>query len=305
LATWPWPGASSQELAPGATLITGVDEKDGTRTRLFVCDTRANPRLRWEMYDRDEDDEHPRNNASEHQGKDGAALVWQHLQKRGELLAVFNGPFFDIDRPYRHTAAVVDHGKVYSFVGNPRWMLGVKGTSFALLHRADRKQMAAFEWGSGNVQALVVDGKPTALPSPDPHIPSQTSPESQPGDCGPFSWNDYLKTARTSLGWKDRQFAMLVVTHAWGDGEDNAAASRRAGQPQESGWDIADLQAFWLKYGAVGACNLDGGYATQVAYLTPEGPRYVSYCGAEPLEFAKIAPPQSIGVLLYPYLIVR
>jgi len=307
LASWPWSAAVSQELAGGCTLLTVTDAHDGTQARLFTCDYRTNPKLRWELYDRDEDDAHPRNNASEFVGKDSVAKVWEHIQARGKLLAVFNGPFFVIESPYRHTAAIVNHGQVYAYVGNPRWALGVKGTDFQLIHRATRKQLAPFDWGSGNVQALIVEGKPTALPSPDPKLPNpnQVSPESQPGDCGPFAWNDYLKTARTSLGWKDGQFAMLTITHAREDGEDNAANLRRAGKPQASGWDIADLQQFWQAWGAVGACNLDGGYATQVAWLTPDGPRYLPFCGGEPVEFGKIEPPQSMGVLLYPYLIER
>lgn len=306
LAVWPWPSATSQELTKGCTLLTARD-KDGTEARLFTCDYTVNPKLRWELYDRDEDDAHPRNNASEFVGKDSVAQVWDHIKDRGKLLAVYNGPFFVIESPYRHTAAIVNHGQVYAYVGNPRWALGVKGTDFQLIHRANRKQLAPFEWGSGNVQGLIVDGQPTALPSPDPKLPNpnQISPESQPGDCGPFTWNDYLKTARTSLGWKDGQFAMLTITHSRLDGEDAAAGRRRAGLPQASGWDIADLQQFWQAWGARGACNLDGGYATQVAWLTPEGPRYLPFCGGDPVEFSKIEPPQSMGVLLYPYLIEK
>lgn len=305
LARWPWPAAASQELAPGCSLLT-AGTPDGTETRLFTCDVRANPRLRWELYDRDEDDAHPRNNSSEFQGRDGVFKVWEHLAPRGQVVAVFNGPFFVIESPYRHTAAVVNHGQVYAYVGNPRWTLLVKGSEFRLVHRATRQQMAPYEWGSGNVQALVVEGKPTALPSPDSRVPlDQVSPESQPGDCGPFTWNDYLKTARTSLGWKDGQFAMLTVTHSRLDGEDAAAGRRRAGKPQGSGWDIADLQQFWLSWGAEGACNLDGGYATQVAWRTPQGPRYLPFCSGDPVPFDKIGPPQSMGVLLYPYLIEK
>ncbi len=62
---------------------------------------------------------------------------------------------------------------------------------------------------------------------------------------------------------------------------------------------------FWQAWGAEGACNLDGGYATQVAWLAPEGPRYLPFCGGDPVPFDKVEPPQSMGVLLDPYLVER
>jgi hypothetical protein len=41
--------------------------------------------------------------------------------------------------------------------------------------------------------------------------------------------------------------------------------------PLLGGWTVADEQRFWLALGADGAVNLEGGDATQMACLRPDG----------------------------------
>lgn len=317
LATWPWPGAQSRTLHRGVTLTSCIDPRTDTHLYLFRFDPKVNPKLHFEIYDTDEDDATPNDGkvfASENRM---AIWAWNHLKSRGQMIALFNGPFYSGGRDksgngnrefMSHTAAVVRHHQVYSNVGNPRWGLGVKDTArgqrFFLVQRAARPQLKAFDWGSGNVQALVVSGKPTRLLPPSPRMPDHGSPESLPGDCGPYPGIDYLKTSRTSLGWRKDEFALLVVSLKPGEDEATSGVLRNQGRPQSSGWDIADLQKFWLAWRAQGACNLDGGNCTGACFTSAEGDQWLSNNAPAPVP---IENPGRINqaVLLYPYVIER
>lgn len=309
LAEWPWRTAGVTNLGHGMTRYTAEDTRDGTTLTLLRFNTRAAPKLRFEIYDADEDDKTPNDDSVTDTSKLTAFQVFKHLQKRGEVLAVINGPFFRTEKSYGHTAPIVRSSQVYANVGNPRWTLGVKdrpdGQHFFLVHAASRRQLEGFSWGSGNVQALVVNGKPTRLLPPAKAIPEKKSPPSQPDDCGPYPDIDYLKVARTSLGWKKDEFALLIVTQAPFDNEGTAQTLRQNFKHQRSGWDIADLQQFWMAWGARGACNLDGGDATQLAYLAAEdGIKYRS--ASSSADHPDDSPPtRSTPVLLFPYVIKR
>lgn len=62
---WPWPGATTKTLAPGVTQTSKVSS-DGTMLDLFDFDFGANSRLRWEIFDQDEDDAKPLDNHVEY-----------------------------------------------------------------------------------------------------------------------------------------------------------------------------------------------------------------------------------------------
>lgn len=305
LASWPWPSAAAEKMADGMTRTVQRDA-DGTGVLLLQFDTLTEKGLHFELYDADEDDAAPDDDRVEPSDRLFVPVVYDHLKDRGRILAVVNGPFFkNSPLPIQHTAAVVRKGMVYANVGCYRWAFGVKetrqGPSFALVHLATRKQLRAFDWGSGNVQALVVDGRPTRIPLPTTSIPEPKSAPSQPGDCGPFPYIDYIKTARVSLGWRRGAFALLVVTQADGENEDTSNTLRLNGEHQRSGWDLVDLQQFWMAWGAEGACNFDGGLSTQAAYATPTGMQVQWSTGP-----AGIQPGgRSTGALLFPYVVWR
>jgi hypothetical protein len=302
IATWPWPGASIQMLRDGVTIAWARDAGNRTGVTLLTFDTNQNPRLKFEIYDADEDDDTPNDHQVAHGESRTIWWAFHHLQPRGRILAVWNGPFFNYASPFSHTAPTVRQGIVYHNVGSPRWGIGIKDGRFRLLHRPTAAQLTQFDWANGNVQALVVDGHSTRLLPPASTVPGKKSPESQPDDCGPFPFIDYVKTARTSLGWKDGVFAMLTVTQAPGDNENTSNWRRALGLHQTSGWDIRDLQNFWLAWKAEGACNLDGGLSTQVCYATASAPMLRNSNSAVAVDDPAALKGRSIGALLFPYV---
>ena len=60
-AVWPWKSGHVKTLAKGVTQTSKV-ATDGTLLDLWEFDFAANPRLRWEIFDQDEDDEKPFDN---------------------------------------------------------------------------------------------------------------------------------------------------------------------------------------------------------------------------------------------------
>ncbi len=56
LATWPWPQAAQDTPHPGVTHWLDRSSPDGTVLDFFDFDLRANPHLRFEIYDQDQDD---------------------------------------------------------------------------------------------------------------------------------------------------------------------------------------------------------------------------------------------------------
>jgi hypothetical protein len=291
-------------LGHGMTRYSVEDGRDQTTVTLLRFDLRA-ARLSFGIYDADEDDATPNDgHASELRN---ALWVYNHIKDRGLVLAVVNGPLFR--DPGAHAGPLVRRGRIASDMATSRWTLAEKetdeGPEFTLLHRPDRKQLARYDWAGGNVQALVVDGRPTRIPPPSETVPEPTSPPSRKEDCGPCPYADYLKTARTSIGWKKFQFALLIVSQGPFDDEKSSLTLRARGRHQRSGWDLVDLQRFWLAWGARGACNLDGGLSTQLAYLDVKGVRYRASNGNADAVDDKSGPGHSAPVLLFPYVVKR
>ncbi|HEX8833536.1 MAG TPA: DUF5693 family protein, partial [Abditibacteriaceae bacterium] len=61
-ATWPWPHATREELSTGVTHWFDKSARDGTTLDLLEFDFARDPRLRFGLYDRDEDDAKPFDN---------------------------------------------------------------------------------------------------------------------------------------------------------------------------------------------------------------------------------------------------
>lgn len=282
-AHWPLPGAVVDELAPGFQLTRAG------AVYLFELLRAENPRLRFGIHDSDVDDtgEVPRAGRT-------TAWAWRRLEPGRRLLAVFNGPFFGLTASTLvPTAPTVEEGRVRHAGRNPRWTLGLRGGRPFLEHEADRSVLESCDFAAGNVQALIVEGRPLRIPEPGRLHPVRKSPPSGPDSCGPYPWIDHLKVARTSVGWKGERLAVLLVTQAWPEGEPTSFLLRHLRLPQRSGWDLADLQQFWSEWGAEGACSLDGGLSTQATWRSPGGLRHLSSNSVGASEWP---------VLLFPYV---
>ena len=154
LASWPWSHEVLEDVARGAHLnrTTGAD---GTACELFEFDLGVNPRFSLVLYDQDQDDEKPFDNAASiTRTVDRVVRDWPGGRKfvgegrpqdppptsplprhrtgaRGRLAPVlaWNGPFFAYERSGpevlgRHIGPVVLGGKVRYKVGSHRWTLG-------------------------------------------------------------------------------------------------------------------------------------------------------------------------------------
>jgi len=283
-ATWPWPKVAVSHPFKGVTRWFDDATEDGTTLELLRFDFKANPRLRFELYDQDEDDALPFNNQADYYDR-GVGQVVKDLngKGRGKVLAAWNGLFFAYDRrpgtPVHgfatHIGPVVVGGKAYHNVGQFRWTFGVKYAggkpSFRTLFKPDLAEMARqLDFGSVGAQCLIRGGKPLRLPlfSADGSLPSRAMTSE---DVGSVTGVDFLQTSRTSMGWsKDsRVFYLLVVNEP--DSETASKMALRSGETPTGGWALADLQRFWEKLGVWGAVNSDGGSVTQLAWLRDDG----------------------------------
>jgi hypothetical protein len=281
MAVWPWPQAVVTHPHKGVARWSDASAQDGTVVELIRFDFRANPQLRFELYDQDEDDAVPFDNHADYYPR-GVGQIVKHLnEKRGEVVAAWNGPFFGYDRrpgPPQglavHVSPVVLAGQARYNVGSVRWAFGVKGKEFTTIHQPDMKEMqGAFDYGAGGLQCLVRDGKPLQL-QPFPTVgdkPLLQPVPSTPDDAGHIPYVDHMRTSRTSMGWsKDSRYLYLLVVDAPGT-ETGSRLAVKYGGPVGAGWTLTDLQRFWLKLGVWGAVNNDGGSVTQFALKLPDG----------------------------------
>jgi hypothetical protein len=259
--------------------------EDGTELDLLRFDFNANPSLRLELYDQDEDDATPFDNAVRYWPRGvGGAMAHLNARKRGPVVAAWNGLFFAAEGGWgpdgvgRHVAPVVLNGRVRYNVGNHRWTFGVRqsaaGPEFKAVHLPDRETLRReFSYGAAGAQCLIREGQPLRLePFPGERDEIKRGPvPSTPEEAGHIPVVDHVKTSRTSMGWSQdsSQLLLLVVTELDHEAAGNVALRR--GEPQVGGWSVADLQRFWLAYGAWGAVNIDGGAVTQLAYHMPKG----------------------------------
>jgi hypothetical protein len=284
-ARWPWPGAAQESLHPGVTRWIDRSSPDGTVAELYRFDFAANPGLRFEIYDRDQDDAVP---------FDDRALFWQngvgqatrHLNAtgHGQVVAAWNGLFFTYTGSRsrgiaHHVAPMVLDGTVRYNVGTIRWAVGAKYVDGYPVFKALRMPSAAtlareFDFAAEGGTCLIREGAPLrlrAFPQPgEPAFPPSEQPLTD-ADAGFVRLVDHIRTSRTSIGWSrdSRQLYTLIVRERESEAADIAAFHR--GVPLLGGWTVADLQRFWGQLGVWGAVNLDGGDVTQLTALRPDG----------------------------------
>lgn len=293
LTTWPWPGAKADTPHRGVTHWL-AHAKDGTTVDLLKFDFKANPRLRFALYSQDEDDAKPFDNVVRYWPM-GVGQATRHLNRtlapRAGVLAAWNGPFFGYyrsgpapDETAFHLAPVVLRGKVYFNKGNHRWTWGVKqtpqGPVFKVFHLPGRRLLQReFDYATGTVQCLLLDGKPLKMEhfpvSPmdrrKPPVPST------PAEAGHIPFFDHAKFSRTSFAWSrdSRHLYALLVRESNKDSEGNSIQNLHQWRSQSNGWNVPDVQRFWLSMRDNGlvwnAINSDAGDVGQMVYRLPEG----------------------------------
>ncbi len=289
LACWPWPGVVVAHPHAGVTRWSATSA-DGTAVQLLDFDFTANPALRVELYDRDEDDDHPGDDQVDC-GSYGVGHATGHLNAvgRGQVVAAWNGLFFNIASMRRtsqnlftygaHVAPVVLHGVTRYNVGLVRWAVGVKqgahGPAFDVLFKPTPEALAAhFAFAAEGAQCLVHDGRPLML-APFPKADETAYPPSRcdsPAEAGYVHMVDHLRTSRTSMGWSrdNTHFYLLIAKDPGYEAESIYAVAHRLPHAG-GGWTVPDLQRFWRQFGAWDAVNVDGGDMTQLTTLRPDG----------------------------------
>lgn len=284
--SWPWPHAEPETLHPGVThwLTT---TSDGTTVDLLEFDFAANPALRLELYDQDEDDAVPFDNQVMFYAN-AVGQVTRHLNElgRGPVLAAWNGLYFAVDDYTpdglaHHIAPIVLNGEVYHLVGNHRWTFGVQYADgrprFKTLLLPDKATLAhEFTYAAAGAQCLIKDGQPLAMPAypaRGERIPAK-SPRPTEGEAGYIPQLEFLRTSRTSMGWSadSQQLYLMEVKEPDREGVSIGAFMLRI--PLMGGWTVADRQAFWVSFGVVGAVSVDGGDVMEMVYRRGDG-RYV------------------------------
>ena len=288
LTKWPWPGARLETSHFGVTHWLGM-QKDGTTCDLMRFDFAVNPRLQFELYSQDQDDDKPWDNVVRWWPM-GVGQAIKHLSStaRGPVIAAWNGPFFGYyhqKKPGRafHLAPVVINGKVHHNTTNHRWTLGWNnspaGPHLQTVHLAKRAQLETFEFGSGTVQNLIKDGKPLKLqpfPRPGEAFAKQPVPSTSQ-EAGHIPFFDHAKFSRASIAWSkdEKQLWMILVREPLGNDEGQSINNLVSGAPQSGGWNVPDVQRFWLsllKQGKIwNAINSDAGDVGQLAYELPNG----------------------------------
>ena len=285
LARWPWAKAKQDRPHPGVTHWR-ADDTDGTSLHLFAFDFEKNPRLHFSLYDQDEDDEHPGDDAVNY-WTNGLDRGIRHLNNgsRKSVVAAWNGLFFAIDHrtsnPHgiaRHVAPVVINGKCLYNVGNHRWAVGAQNSggrpSFKVMLLPGKSVLEKeFTYAACGAECLIHKGKPLRLqPFPKPGEPI---PKALPGgtleESGYIPIVDHMKTSRTSVAWSRDSSILYLLVVKEPDSEMESALAFRHGQPGMGGWTLADVQRFWISKQVWGAVNLDGGDITQAAWLQSHG----------------------------------
>ena len=272
--------ANRTKLRAGVTRWYDTSAADGTTLDLMEFDFRENPRLRFELYDQDEDHD----NLADYYERSVAHVVRDlNRQGRGPVIAAWNGPFFAYDRSpgmgangkARHVGPVVTNGVVRHNVGNPRWTFGVsRDGHFKVLHQPDRATLAReFTFASAGLQCLLKDGQALRLqpyPAPGAPLPRQPVP-STPDEAGHIPLVDHMRTSRTSLAWSADSSKLFLLVVNEPDHELGSKLAVKRGESNEGGWTLDDLQRFWRAFGAPNAVNSDGGAVTQFLFRLPNG----------------------------------
>ncbi len=288
LARWPWPQVRPETVHQGVTHWLAT-QKDGTTCDLLRFDFNANPRLQFELYSQDQDDAKPWDNVVEWWPM-GVGQATKHLNAKGggQVIAAWNGPFFGYyhaKKPGRafHLAPVVINRQVHHNRTNYRWTLGWNNTPggphLQTVHLATRAQLQTFDFASGTLQNLIKDGKPLRLqhfPGPGKAFARPPVP-STPQEVGHIPFFDHAKFSRASIAWSkdEKQLWMILVREPVGQNEGGSINDLVSGAPQRGGWNVPDVQRFWMSFLTQGkiwnAINSDAGDAGQLAYKLPDG----------------------------------
>lgn len=283
-AVWPWPRARTRVLAPGVTQTTQITA-DGTALDLFDFDFGTNPRLRWEIFDQDEDDQTPLDNKVLYWNRNVARATKElDARGRGPVLVAWNGAFFGYDKSSGqedafHVSPVVLRGKVLFNTAQHRWTFGVKqtpsGPQWKVFFKPNRQKMEReFDFAAGSLQCLILEGKPLRV-EPFPKVGEAFKAQPVPSsalDAGHIPYFDHMRTCRASMGWSrdNRHLYFLAVKEPDDEGASSVALSFavRGGplQPGTSlagGWTVPDVQKFWQSKGVWGAVNSDAGGVLQ------------------------------------------
>lgn len=288
LARWPWPGSTPTVLNRGMTQWRAT-QSDGTTLDLLEFDFTANPKLRLELFDQDENDAKPFDNEVKYWPR-GAAQILRELdgkftrQESGRVIAIWNGLFFgfkgapvDPNGKAFHVSPVVLNRKVYFNTANHRWAFGVKysatGPQFKMFHQPSRAILEKeFDWGGGSAQCLIKNGQPLKMePFPRTRSDFRKQPvPSTPQEAGHIPVFDHMRTCRASLAWTKDNRKLFVLLVKEPDIEAGSAVALKRGLPVAGGWTVADVQRFWQSKKVWGAMNSDAGDVAQLVYLRPD-----------------------------------
>lgn len=265
-AEWPWAVADQETPVLGVTHWS-KRAADGTGLDLVRFDFRENPKLRFEMYDQDQDGKTAWTNKVKY-AELGVARAAKRVNEsgRGRVVAATNGLFFhatgSTEKDFAsHVTPVVVDGKVRSFGESIRWMIGVKYTGakphFVAIHTPKVEEITGkFDFAAGGAQVLVLEGKPAQ------------SPAEQTGQDSAF---EKMRTSRVAWGWsKDDRFLYLLCVKE----PDSEIVSKIAAKRHQSlggGWMLGDVRQFFLKLGVWMAFNSDAGDVGQMVLLRPDG----------------------------------
>ncbi len=241
LAKWPWPGAKKDSPTRGVTHWIDKTSFDNTVCELIEFDFKANPRLRFAMFDQDSDDAKPWDNHCLY-WKRGAAQMTQQLNKsEGRVIALWNGLFFGYHGGSKwatgaafHVSPVVINGKVHNWGSNHRWTFGVKYQNnmpvFKTFHKPSPQILAReYDFGGGSAQCLIKDGKPLKL-QPFGLPPVKQPVPSTPQEAGHIPDFDHMRSCRASIGWtKDNSKLYLLFIKEPDSESASIIAARRGG----------------------------------------------------------------------------
>jgi len=294
LARWPWPQAKRDSPRPGVTHWIDKSSPDGTVVELIEFDFKANPRLRFAMFDQDSDDEHPWDNHCLYWNRGAGQMARQLNQSGGRVVALWNGLFFGYHVGSKwaggdafHVSPVVLNGKVHNWGANHRWSFGVKYENgkprFKVFHQPPGAVLAReFDYGGGSAQCLLKDGKPLKLqPFPAPGAPPVKGPvPSTPQEAGHIPDFDHMRSCRASIAWTKDSSRLYLLFVKEPDSESASIVALHhgggfMGLSLWGGWTVADVQRFWLALrkakGIENAINSDAGGVAQLVLLRPGG----------------------------------
>ncbi len=291
-AKWPWDGAKTKTVAIGVKQTTKT-AADGTTLDLLEFDFGANPKLRFEIADQDEDDKTPLDNRVLWD-KRGAVEVARNIDAKGQgkVIAAWNGAFFGYDKKAQpmtafHVSPVILRGKVLFNTAQHRWTFGVKNTAdgpvWKAMFKPSRPVMEQqFDFGAGSLQYLIQNGEPLDV-EPFPKVGEAFQKQPVPSterDAGHIPYFDHMRTCRASIGWSrdNRHLYLLAVKEPDTEAASSLALSFAvrgeevpANTSLKGGWTVPDVQKFWQSKGVWGAVNSDAGDIMQLAVAGKNG----------------------------------